>query len=61
MLKVTYADWMGVPAGKSVWDGFNGDKIAPEKPGTYTLYEKVNDDNTHAGWEWVRDEDQDTQ
>lgn len=57
MLKVTYADWMGVPAGKTVWDGFNGDKTAPEEPGTYTLYEKVNDDNTHVGWEWVRDED----
>lgn len=54
--KVTCDEWRGIPAGKSVWDGYNGEKTAPEEPGTYTLYQLVNDDNTHAGWEWCKDD-----
>ena len=45
-----------VPAGTTVWSGFNYDLTAPTEPaGTYTLYELVDEANIHRGWEWEKE------
>ena len=51
MEKITVNYWQHIAAGAKVADGFTGYKTAPTKPGYYTLYELVNSNNTHAGWE----------
>ena len=58
MRKIVIAEH--VNAGDTVWNGYVGGQTtctAPDEPGTYTLYELAYDDsNTHAGWEWVKEE-----
>lgn len=54
MYKVTVDYWKNIPAGEKVFSGFGYELTAPAEEGTYTLYERVNPDNTHAGWEWVK-------
>lgn len=58
MKKVTIDEWRHIAAGETVWNGFavNGDCTAPAEPGFYTLYELVTDGNTHAGFEWEKEE-----
>lgn len=55
MHKVTCDYWKHVAAGETVTDGFNNDITAPAEPGYYTLYELVEDGNTHAGFEWEKE------
>ena len=53
--KITVPQWQNIQAGESVPNGFTGYLTAPSEPGSYTLYELVNDNNTHAGWEWEKE------
>lgn len=53
--KITLDCWKHIQAGKTVWNGYpNGHMTAPGEPGTYTLYQLVDDNNCHAGWEWEK-------
>ena len=56
--KITVTSWANIPAGQTVANGYSGGYCtAPSEPGTYTLYELYyTDSNTHAGWEWARNE-----
>lgn len=56
---VTVDEWHHINAGASVYNGYAVDSYcaAPAAPGHYTLYEVVNDDNTHAGWKWEKEVD----
>lgn len=57
-MEYTLALIEGVPAGKSVYTGYaNGTCTAPSEPGTYTLYDVVNQErNEHRGWHWKQEE-----
>lgn len=56
MIKITLPQWEHIPAGGTAWNGYPGGYCtAPKEAGRYTLYEIVNPDNTHAGWEWERE------
>ena len=56
MTRVTVNEWTHIKAGETVWNGFSdGYCTAPAEKGFYTLYELVNDDNTHAAWEWEKE------
>lgn len=57
MKKVTLDCWQHIEAGETVENGFavDGYCTAPQEPGSYTLYECVTENNTHAGWEWVKE------
>ena len=49
-----------VPAGETVWNGYVGGEThctAPDEPGVYTLYELADEYNCHAGWQWVKEEE----
>lgn len=54
MITVDY--WRNIPSGESVCDGYNGEKTAPLGGGFYTLYEIADENNTHCGWRWVRED-----
>lgn len=48
--RITLPQWQGIKAGQEIETGFSGIVLtAPSEPGTYTLYERV-ENNTHAGW-----------
>ena len=56
MREITVDQWHHIPAGTKIWNGYsNGYSTAPKEPGYYTLYEKVTDNNTHAGWRWEKE------
>lgn len=48
----------GIPAGKSVYNGFADETCtAPTEPGIYTLYECADlSCNDHCGWHWKQEE-----
>ena len=48
----------GIPAGKSVYNGFADETCtAPTEPGTYTLYDVVNQEcYEHRTWRWKQEE-----
>ena len=54
--RTTVDEWMHIPSGMTVDDGFDGYMTAPEEPGLYTLYELFDDRNQHCGWEWEAEE-----
>ena len=57
MQKITIKEWAHIPAGATVANGYsNGYCTAPSEPGLYTLYQLADDNNCHAGWEWVKEE-----
>lgn len=56
MEKITCAEFMHIPAGTTIANGYsNGCCTAPASPGLYTLYELADSANCHIGWEWVRE------
>ena len=55
--RVTCAEFQHIPAGERIWNGYsNGYCTAPET-GQYTLYELVDDNNCHKGWEWEKEDE----
>lgn len=58
MIKFTIEEWKNIGSGEFVETGYAEQSLkAPTEKGLYTLYELVNDNNTHIGWEWVKQED----
>ena len=56
MQKITVDEWRYIAAGHTIYNGFGSDTCtAPKEPGIYTMYELVNDGNTHAGFTWKRE------
>ena len=53
--RITAEEWKNIPSGTPVPDGFGNYLFAPIKPGIYTLYELVSDENTHVGWTWINE------
>lgn len=56
MYRITVDTWRNINAGQSVPSGYSYDLTAPSEEGTYTLYELVDEDHTHAGWQWEKEE-----
>ena len=56
---INYTDWYSMPvytgikAGEKIADGFGGTIVAPNKSGSFELWEKVDENNNHCGWSWV--------
>lgn len=55
MRKITVDEWKHIPAGTKIDNGNCGFCTAPSEPGLYTLYQIADDNNCHAGWEWVKE------
>lgn len=47
--------WTNIPAKGIVASGYGYELQAPSEEGTYTLYQLVNKNNTHAGWQWSKE------
>ena len=56
--RITIEEWQHIPAGTVVENGYPGGFCkAPAEPGIYTLYEIADDNNSHIGWEWEKEEE----
>lgn len=56
MQKITIDEWKHIPAGTTIPNGYPSSYCtAPKEPGFYTLYQLVNENNTHGGWKWEKE------
>ena len=55
MKKITVNCWKHIPSDTEVASGYSYNLTSPAEPGLYTLYELVDDHNTHRGWEWEKE------
>lgn len=56
MYRITVNTWMNISAGQSVPSGYDYDLTAPSNEGMYTLYEIVDENHCHVGWQWEKEE-----
>ena len=53
---ITCEEWLHIPAGRKIDDGYGNYISAPKEEGFYTLYQIVDYRNSHVGFEWVKEE-----